>query len=139
MDSFCQYKRLAISNETLSGVRITFRAETLTARWKIYTTWSMNSVPTIYPQKLLSKSSLLPIQQTIPRWILYISTTWYNNNLSRLNQLHQDFSLKNWIIVLTMRSNFIKYYNFLKLMMIYMCSCNKMACHYLSGLFKVIM
>ena len=27
--------------------------------------WSMNLVPTVYPQKLLSKPSLLPTQQTI--------------------------------------------------------------------------
>ena len=37
MDSFCQKKRLA-SNETLSAVWITFRGETFTARWKMYTT-----------------------------------------------------------------------------------------------------
>ena len=64
---------------------------------------SVNPVPTVYPQKLLSKPSSLPTtnysqslqKKILPRWIFNISTTLYNNNLWRFNQLHQVFSLEN--------------------------------------------
>ena len=56
--------------------------------------WLMNLKPTVYPQKLLSKPSLLTTQQStcsLPRKRFFsdelsISTTWYNKNLSSLNE-----------------------------------------------------
>ena len=104
----------------------------------------MNPVPTVYSQKDLSK--LLRYQH------IKLFGVFPEKDPSQMNCQHfnkeQVFSLKNQIIVyqisiqfLTRRPNLQKYQNLLELMMIYMCSCNTMACHfrYLSGLYKVTM
>ena len=106
--------------------------------------WLKNPVPTVYPQKPLSKH--LHYQH------IKLFGVFQEKNLSQMNCQHfsneQVFSLKNQIIAyyifiqfLTTRPNLQKYQNLLELMMIYMCSCNTVTCNfrYPSGLFKVIM
>ena len=98
----------------------------------------MNLVPNFYPTKLLIKPSSFPTQQTICS--LPGKRSFPDEFLTfQQRDIITTFQDLNKSIAPGFRFNGLG--NFLKLTMIYMCSCNKMACHYryLSGLFKVIM